>query len=59
MERSRRLVMGALHVAMDPALLAALVGIVLTVDAFARGGGGGRRDVHPDRQLPHRLDHLT
>jgi hypothetical protein len=29
----------------------------MTVDA--RGDGGGRRDVHPDRQLPGQLDHLT
>ena len=29
----------------------------MTVDA--RGDGGSRRDVHPDRQLPGQLDHLT
>ena len=30
----------------------------MVVDARA-GGGGGRRDVPPDRQLPGQLDHLT
>ena len=25
----------------------------------ARGDGGGRRDVYPDRHLPRQLDHLT